>query len=373
MDIPLVKHHHLQNDDADSSSSSTTETTHPSSGPSDSSSNHHIGIGIGAVMIRRASQFFSVQGLPKNQLRRVSKLNWDDLDVGTLLGTGGFSSVYDVKIRPGASDACICTDKKFAIKFLDSKMWYQGAGHLSHATADLALEAKLLTRLNHPNIIQIHGMTQGCPSKSFDTDKRGFFVILDLLDETLHDRLKQWSETNHDNVLLRLKTTAIGIAKGMEYLHSKNVAFRDLKPRNIGYCASTGEVKIFDFGLAACNTSEEQTRRTMVGTFRYLAPEVMLEQGYGQSCDVYSFGIVLWQIVSLQQKFAYKIRTRAEFVEWVIRRGGRPSLKNLACPKRVNRLIKECWCADPQARPTFKTIRSRLEKVVAISSDPHYS
>lgn len=345
-------------------------TTAASSEPPSNACNRDVELSktVGDAILKRIHHFGSTSCLPQNESHRVlAELSWKDLSVGDLLGRGGFSSVHNVSIRrpkhcTGTSAAC---HGNFAVKMLHNKLWNQGADRLPQAAADLAFEAKLLSRLNHENIIQIHGTAAGCPSTSFDHDEPGFFLILSLLEETLHTRLRQWRIHKHDNLLDRLETTALGIAKGMEYLHNNNIVFRDLKSRNVGFDKKTGRVTIFDFGLAAEVRPGEQLK-SAVGTFRYMAPETILGGGYGSPCDVYSFGIILWQIVALpQQQFAYKCKTRADLLKWVVKRGGRPSLRNVSCPKRINRLIKECWHPNPQFRPTFKCLRRRLEKIIA--------
>lgn len=169
---------------------------------------------------------------------------------------------------------------------------------------------------------------------SFDKNGPGFFIILSLLEETLHSRLRRCRISNHGNIVTRVESTALGIAKDVENLQDNNVVFRDLKTINVGFEKETGQVTIFDFGLAAEIRPREQLR-SAVGTFRFMAPEAILGDGYGLPYDVYSYGIILWQICALpQMQFAYKCKTRAELLEWVVKRGGRPSLKNLSLPKK---------------------------------------
>lgn len=348
-----------------SDESAPSEPTAASSEPPSNDSNRGTELSrtIGDTIKRRIQSFEFSSCLPKDDSRPVAEFRWKDLNVGDLLGCGGFSSVHSVSIRRPCASAA--HNDTFAVKMLHKKLWSQGTDRLSYAAADLAFEAKLLSRLNHENIIQLHGTTAGCPSTAFDFDGPGFFLVLGLLEETLHMRLRRWRIDEHDNLLDRLETAALGIAKGMEYLHDNNIVFRDLKSRNVGFDKKTGRATVFDFGLAAEVRPGEQLKAT-VGTFRYMAPETILGDGYGYPCDVYSFGVLLWQIVALpKHQFAYKCKSRHDLLEWVFKRGGRPSLKNVACPKRINRLIKECWHPDPQFRPTFKSIHQRLEKIIA--------
>lgn len=334
----------------------------------------------GRAMLKRMKQFESSSSLPEDGSRRVVELSWKDLEIGEVIGAGGFSSVYlvsicpeqeethrdagDCETTPSSSRTTLCY-RNFALKFLDKKVWERGTDSMSQAAADLAFEAKMLSRLDHENIIQIHGTAGGSPSAFFE-DKRGFFLILDLLEETLSDRLVRWKADGHNMLLNRLEIAAVGIARGMEYLHKKNIVFRDIKPQNIGFCKATGDVKIFDFGLAAEIETGERLN-SAVGTPRYMAPEVMMRETYDSSCDVYSFGIMLWQICSLRKPFSKKFTSREELFDYVAVHHRRPSFKSLSCPASIKNLIKECWHPDPQRRPTFKTIRRRLER--AISSE----
>lgn len=96
-----------------------------------------------------------------------------------MIGSGGFSCVYLASVLP--------EPKSYAVKCLDKKMWHSDSHRLLMAASDLAMEAKLLSRLNHENIIQLHGMSRELPTQSFN-DQRDFFLVLDLLDETLHER-----------------------------------------------------------------------------------------------------------------------------------------------------------------------------------------
>ena len=151
-------------------------------------------------------------------------------------------------------------------------------------------------------------------------------------------------------LLNRLETAAKGIARGMEYLHKNNILFRDLKPKNIGFDEATGAVKIFDFGLA-CEKDMGDRLNAAAGTPRFMAPEVISGKTYGLSCDVYSFGMVLYQICSLRMPCATKkFKSKEDLFDYVVIQRRRPSLKSLSCPTSIKKLIKECWHPDPQRR-----------------------
>jgi serine/threonine protein kinase len=128
---------------------------------------------------------------------------------------------------------------------------------------DLLLEAKILSKLSHANIIQVYGVKAGRISDFFNGDDGGFFLIEELLTDTLDTRLDKWHDEEHHQTSWspdlfrvkrnerrlqhRLSKVAIGIANGMQYLHQHRIIFRDLKPLNVGF-AEDGNVRLFDFG-----------------------------------------------------------------------------------------------------------------------------
>ncbi len=285
---------------------------------------------------------------------------------------------------------------------------------------DLAHETALLACLDHPNIITLYGRAEGCFSTAFqmrpksvenDYDKsqdgdgkkmsnEGYFIILDRLMATLTGRIEEWmdecrsingvrsmaadrsspsskheitsmpSETNlRDHLYKRLKV-AYCIADALEYLHSRHVVFRDLKPANVGFDCNDC-VKMFDFGfatsIAPLLNQEYQGYGPLTetcGTRRYMAPEVALKLGYGKEVDVYSFGMLLWEICVLEKPFD-SIQSVEEFHDLVVLCGKRPSLHidPLWTPS-LKHLMSRCWSTDPLDRPTMVEVKSMLCKVL---------
>jgi serine/threonine protein kinase len=144
--------------------------------------------------------------------------------------------------------------------------------------------------------------------------------------------------------------------------------FRDLKPENIGFDKS-GIVKIFDFGLAreykeSGEHGKQQRRMTGgTGTPLYMAPEVArAEEDYGFSADVYSFAILLWQIVTTRIPFS-DIKSFAEFHARVIQGEHRPSLEYLK-NNELAVMTSQCWSSDPKKRFSFTKIQRKLENII---------
>ena len=223
----------------------------------------------------------------------ITKLNADDLVIGEKLGEGGFSVVNACTLKTDP-------EKKLAVKYLKRKVMVNQR-HFEHGAADLAQEAHFLSVLDHPHIIKLHGVTAGSVQTNVATGKEcGFFITVDRLYDTLESRLEHWRaehEKSHQpgggRLFARMTAEhkekkkqelreriqiALEIAEAVEYLHDKEIIFRDLKPDNIGFDAQRC-LKLFDFGLAKelkpgegnADGRYELTGNT--GSRRYMAPE----------------------------------------------------------------------------------------------------
>jgi len=143
---------------------------------------------------------------------------------------------------------------------------------------------------------------------------------------------------------------------------------RDLKPANIGF-SPDNELKLFDFGFAVVLEPSSRLPNGRYnlekgkGTCRYMAPEVAKLQPYNELADVYSFGIVLWEVLALEKP--YQTFTIEEWAKKVIVDGARPKL-NETWPDEIQRLLAYCWSEDLNKRPTFDVVIDVLEDLVNI-------
>lgn len=156
---------------------------------------------------------------------------------------------------------------------------------------------------------------------------------------------------------------ALDIANGMAYLHSRNVIHRDLKPSNI-LLSRDNRAKVADFGMSVANTGQELTAET--GTYRYMAPEVIRHESYSSNADVYSFGIVLWQLITREVPFASKTPIQAAFA---VAEGERPSIP-ASTPPRLREIISACWNQDSHMRPSFTYIAMELADYARMAFNP---
>lgn len=234
---------------------------------------------------------------------------------------------------------------------------------------DLSTEAKLLAGLDHEHIIRLCGVSL-----------EGFsdFIIIERLQETLSRRLRTWMKTDRQckgitgvftgSKMKRLALdrermkTAYNIATGLDYLHSRNVIFRDMKPDNVGFDGH-GTTKIFDFGLAK---ELKETRRTegglyrmtsFTGAVRYMAPEVGLGMPYNLSVDVYSWSMILWFIMALEPPYGFY--TEDMIIDRVFKRGSRPAVFE-SWSHELGNLMKCSWDSTISKRPSFSDICSVL-------------
>ena len=142
-----------------------------------------------------------------------------------------------------------------------------------------------------------------------------------------------------------------------------SIVYRDLKPDNIGFDIR-GDLKIFDFGLARQLPDEKLDNGVYkmtgdTGSPRYMAPEVALGHPYNETADVYSFGILLHQICSLETPF--EGFTMKMFDKMVVRGGCRPKC-DPKWPPRIQSLIQNCWSANISKRPSMHDVMEILRE-----------
>lgn len=203
---------------------------------------------------------------------RPLELEWSDVLIDSLLGAGSFSVVYRSRVRKfeKQQQQQQPAEQRYALKALSSETVCCNQSFVTGAI-DLALEAAILSRLHHENVIQIHGIKSGPVGEAFA--QGGFMIVLDLLDETLDARLENWrkeqaasagcsgflfqnskrtSQARLEQIQDRLQDVVLGICRGMEYIHSQHILLRDLKPQNIGF--KDGKVKVCSY---YCSSSRE--------------------------------------------------------------------------------------------------------------------
>ncbi|KAI3973810.1 hypothetical protein MKX01_030386 [Papaver californicum] len=207
-------------------------------------------------------------------------------------------------------------------------------------------EVALLSRLLHPNIVQFIAACKKPPV---------YCIITEYMSQgTLRMYLnKKQPYSLSTETILRL---ALDISRGMQYLHSQGVMHRDLKSNNL-LLNDEMRVKVADFGTSCLETQCRASKGNM-GTYRWMAPEMIKEKLYTKKVDVYSFGIVLWELTTALLPFQGMTPVQAAFA--VAEKKARPPLPANCQPALAN-LVKRCWSSNPSKRPDFTYIVSVLE------------
>ncbi|GAA0170657.1 hypothetical protein Leryth_019668 [Lithospermum erythrorhizon] len=208
-------------------------------------------------------------------------------------------------------------------------------------------EVALLSRLYHPNIVQFIAACKKPPVYCIITEYMSQGTLRMYLNK------KEPYSLSIESVL-RL---ALDISRGMEYLHSQGVIHRDLKSSNL-LLNDEMLVKVADFGTSCLETQCQEAKGNM-GTYRWMAPEMIREKPYTRKVDVYSFGIVLWELTTSLLPFQGMTPVQAAFA--VAEKNERPPLPP-SCQPVLAHLIKRCWAENPSKRPDFSEIVAALEK-----------
>ncbi|KAK7401536.1 hypothetical protein VNO78_13087 [Psophocarpus tetragonolobus] len=205
-------------------------------------------------------------------------------------------------------------------------------------------EVTFLPRLQHQNVVKFVAAYK-------DTD---FCCILTEYQQKGSLRLFLKTLESKPICLKRMVGFALEIARGMEYIHAKGVIHRDLKPENV-LVDGDFHLKISDFGIA-CEASKCDSLK---GTYRWMAPEMIKGKRYGRKVDVYSFGLVLWELVS--GKVPFEDMSPIQVAVAVADRNLRPVVPS-HCPHILSDLMKQCWDLKPEKRPEFWHVVRVLEQ-----------
>jgi len=247
---------------------------------------------------------------------------------------------------------------------------------------DLMRESQILSCIDHPNIIKVHGMSsrssEMTSKQGTNKPKQQFFLILDRLSYTLEDLLQIWAEKKHNVNIFKFQTfkeesfmqrlqVLYDISSAMNHLHKNKIVHRDLKPANVGF-TSQGELKLFDFGYATKLRTKDRLpdgRYKLdegIGTCRYMAPEVARCEPYNELADVYSFGILMWETMAIEKPF--KNLKSTEWLQKVIFQRERPPIEKNWTP-RFQSLLRCCWSEYISERPSFDIIVDVVEEILS--------
>ncbi|XP_068203164.1 mitogen-activated protein kinase kinase kinase 7-like isoform X3 [Palaemon carinicauda] len=211
-------------------------------------------------------------------------------------------------------------------------------------------EVQQLARVNHENIIHLYG---ACMSDSHKC------LVIEFADGgSLYHLLHSSHKTEYN--LAHGISWLLQCAKAVSYLHAihpRPLLHRDLKPPNLLLTKGAKVLKLCDFGTA-CELSTFMSDNR--GSAAWMAPEVFEGKMYTEKCDVYSWGIILWEV--LTRRVPFEDLGLAVRIMWAVHQKQRPPLIS-GCPKLLENLMKRCWDHDHARRPRMEEV---VEKVSII-------
>ncbi|KQJ99693.1 hypothetical protein BRADI_3g44707v3 [Brachypodium distachyon] len=255
---------------------------------------------------------------------------WNKLAVREKIGAGSFGTVH--RADWNGSDV--------AVKILMDQDLHP------ERLKEFLREVAIMKSLRHPNIVLLMGAVTQPPNLSIVTEYLSRHGARENLDER------------------RRLSMAFDVAKGMNYLHKRNppIVHRDLKSPNL-LVDKKYTVKVCDFGLSRLKANTFLSSKTAAGTPEWMAPEVLRDEPSNEKSDVYSFAVILWELMTLQQPWSNL--NPAQVVAAVGFRGRRPEIPSSVDPK-VAAIIESCWAKEPWRRPSFTSIMESLKPLIKV-------
>nr|XP_056704459.1 ephrin type-A receptor 1 [Euleptes europaea] len=266
------------------------------------------------------------------------------VNIETVIGEGEFGEVYRGTLRLAGKERVVVAIKTLKSSYSDSTWW------------NFLREATIMGQFNHHNIVRLEGVV---------TKRNPMMIITEYmengaLDAFLRENMDKFSA-------VQLVTMLQGIAAGMTYLSDRNYVHRDLAARNI-LVSHNLKCKVSDFGLSRILENDvEGTYETKGGKIpiRWTAPEAIAHRIFTSASDVWSFGIVTWEVYSYGDK-PYGDMSNQEVMKSI--EDGYRLPPPVDCPSILYELMKVCWSYDRARRPRFREIHAQLEHFIA---SPH--
>ncbi|KAK8870875.1 hypothetical protein M9Y10_008773 [Tritrichomonas musculus] len=225
-------------------------------------------------------------------------------------------------------------------------------------------EVAVLSTLDHPSLLKFIGYS----SVNFKKEPKPVIITEPILKQTLENiiemnrkdiRSRQWDSTK---ILMNI----FGIASAMSYLHSFNIIHSELKPGNI-FIDIELLPKLTDYGFytkyQVMKSMTCQSSSKMKNVPNYSAPEILNSEAPSKASDVYSFALIVYELMTKEKPFSHLKTTNEIFFE-VVAKSGRPKFPESPkeeIPECFREMIEACWSQDPNQRPTFDNIVNALK------------
>jgi len=253
----------------------------------------------------------------------------------------------------------------YAAEWRGAQVAVKVAGYSGASMDGWRAEVDALTRLRHPNIVQYLGCVISPPT---------YCLVLEFCDAG--DLYRALRLPTPPTLMLRV---ARAVASGMAYLHRRHIMHRDLKSSNV-LLDTAGGVKLTDFGVAvqvegaggnsspSAMESSCDPLTTETGTYRWMAPEVTRHEGYTKSADVFSYAMLLFELITHEVPFADRPPLQAAVAIGL--QDLRPPFPE-DTPWPIRGLIKSCWARRPSSRPKFDGVLNLLAEARSALAQEH--
>ncbi|XP_004764360.1 ephrin type-A receptor 5 isoform X5 [Mustela nigripes] len=262
------------------------------------------------------------------------------ITIQRVIGAGEFGEVCSGRLKlPGKRELPV------AIKTLK-------VGYTEKQRRDFLGEASIMGQFDHPNIIHLEGVV---------TKSKPVMIVTEYMENGSLDTFLKKNDGQF--TVIQLVGMLRGIAAGMKYLSDMGYVHRDLAARNI-LINSNLVCKVSDFGLSRVLEDDPEAAYTTRGgkiPIRWTAPEAIAFRKFTSASDVWSYGIVLWEVVSYGER-PYWEMTNQDVIKAVEEGYRLPS--PMDCPAALYQLMLDCWQKDRNSRPKFDEIVNMLDKLI---------
>uniref|UniRef100_A0A8C2KE99 Ephrin type-B receptor 3 n=1 Tax=Cyprinus carpio TaxID=7962 RepID=A0A8C2KE99_CYPCA len=280
---------------------------------------------------------------PNEAIREFAKeIDVSCVKIEEVIGAGEFGEVCRGRLKlPGRREIIV------AIKTLK-------AGYTERQRRDFLSEASIMGQFDHPNIIRLEGVV---------TKSRPVMIVTEFMENGALDSFLRLNDGQF--TVIQLVGMLRGIAAGMKYLSDMNYVHRDLAARNI-LVNSNLVCKVSDFGLSRFleDDATDPTYTSSLGgkiPIRWTAPEAIAYRKFTSASDVWSYGIVMWEVMSYGER-PYWDMSNQDVINAVEQDYRLPP--PMDCPTALHQLMLDCWVKERNLRPKFSQIVNTLDKLI---------
>lgn len=263
----------------------------------------------------------------------VEEIDHREIELFEVVGKGTFGLVRKGRWR----------DQDVAVKSIAS----------DHEKRAFLVEVRQLSRVDHPNIVKLYGARVRTP----------VCLVMEYAEGgSLYNVLHSMKQVPY--TLAHALSWMLQCARGVAYLHSmkpKALVHRDLKPPNLLLVNGGTVLKICDFGTA-CDVQTQMTNNK--GSAAWMAPEVFESSTYSEKCDIFSWGIILWEVLTRRKPFE-DCGPPAFCIMWAVHQGKRPPLIR-GCPTVLEELMVTCWSKHAEQRPPMAEVEKTMDHLAAL-------